>query len=128
MRLFVFAFTIALAVCARADEPAARPLPPAKLVQQLGHDDYTVRDAATKQLLAAGLEAAEAVRAGLKHADPEIRQRCELILRTLQVAEEEVRRQAILARLTQEVADIRAGKTGDKASLAAEWQRFASLA
>jgi hypothetical protein len=52
---------------------AGAPLTPAELVRQLGDDSFEVRRAAGEKLLALGARAEGAVRAGLKHADPEMR-------------------------------------------------------
>jgi RNA polymerase sigma factor (sigma-70 family) len=52
----------------------------AKLVEQLGSDEFAVREAAHKELRKLGLKAEAALRAGLKSEDPEVRARCAKIL------------------------------------------------
>jgi hypothetical protein len=53
----------------------------AQLIEQLGHEDYTQRDAASKALLALGAQALPALKKAKDHEDPEVRRRVgELIL------------------------------------------------
>ena len=50
------------------------------LVEQLGSDDFTLRENASEKLAAVGLPAKSALLAGLKHSDPEVKRRCRLLL------------------------------------------------
>ena len=50
------------------------------LVEQLGHGEFTQREAATQRLLEIGLPAAAALERGQDHADREIRYRCARVL------------------------------------------------
>jgi len=50
------------------------------LVQKLGDDSFEARQRASQDLAALGLKARDALHAGLKHADPEVRRRCRWIL------------------------------------------------
>lgn len=50
------------------------------LVQDLGDEQFSIRERATSQLIEMGLPATEALEAGRHHADREIRYRCERIL------------------------------------------------
>lgn len=64
-------------------KPAVPPLDPAaieKAIADLGHDDYAVREAASKRLWLAGSAAQEALRKAVTSPDAEIRQRAKTIL------------------------------------------------
>lgn len=63
----------------KKEEPKPDPAA-AKLVKQLGSDDFAEREAAEKQLKELGPKADAALKAGLKSEDPEIRARCAKIL------------------------------------------------
>ncbi len=54
-----------------------------RLVEQLGHDEYEMRQAAQKRLVDIGPPAEEAVRKALEHPDPEIRRRADIILKQI---------------------------------------------
>jgi hypothetical protein len=65
---------LGLAAGARPDDVA--PPPPVEgLIEQLGHRDFRLRDAAAKALAARGPDALPALRQALGHPDPEVRQR-----------------------------------------------------
>src|SRR5262245_51218218 len=75
----------------RADEPEPRPMAKQKvdeklqekikeLVAQLGHDDFSVREEATKKLAEIGRPAVPAVREAAKSNDAEVRMRARRIL------------------------------------------------
>ena len=53
----------------------------AKLIEQLGHDEYALREKASKLLASYGISSKDALLRGLKHSDAEIRRRCRLLLR-----------------------------------------------
>jgi HEAT repeat protein len=57
-----------------------KPDPAVALVEQLGSTSFREREAAHKALLALGLKAEYALRAGLKSEDPELRSRCAEVL------------------------------------------------
>ncbi|GIW92745.1 MAG: hypothetical protein KatS3mg110_0786 [Pirellulaceae bacterium] len=63
-----------------ADEPAD----PAALVRMLADPEFTVREQASQALVGLGREALEAVVAGTRHPDREIRYRCRRILSLIQ--------------------------------------------
>jgi len=69
--------TVGLALALTAATHAADPAPPTpeQLIEQLGHRDFKVREAAGKALATRGAEALAAMRKALGHPDPEIRQR-----------------------------------------------------
>ena len=78
-----------LAAALRADAPQAEPpADPAveKLVEQLGDDDYRVRDEASRALKAAGPRVLAALRKALTHPDPEVRRRANELLPALETA------------------------------------------
>jgi RNA polymerase sigma factor (sigma-70 family) len=60
--------------------PAAKDNPAAKLVEQLGSQEFADREAAQKALRELGVKANPALRAGLKSENPEVRNRSEKIL------------------------------------------------
>jgi hypothetical protein len=68
--------------------PEKAALDPAveKLVNDLGHTDYHLRDEAARALEALGAKALPALRAAAKHADPEVRRRAEDMIPALQAA------------------------------------------
>lgn len=89
----------------------------AELVQQLGSNDFKVREEATQQLLKIGLPARQALLEGTKDADLEIRRRCrELIPAIL-----EEHRQAKLAAF---IAD----KDGKQKYDLPGWERYRRIA
>ena len=65
-----------------ADEAAPAPSP-GDLVRQLGDEVFAVRKRAEATLRAVGLPAREALRAGLKDDDPEVRRACRRVLATV---------------------------------------------
>src|SRR5262249_48830450 len=69
--------TIGLALGLTAAVRPAAPAPPSseQLIEQLGHRDFKVREAAGKALAVRGAEAIAAMRKALGHPDPEVRQR-----------------------------------------------------
>jgi tetratricopeptide (TPR) repeat protein len=75
--------TIAQETPAGSQQRAARVLSAAEIEQaiaELGHDEYPVREAASKRLWEAGLVAEPALRKALARPDAEIRQRAKVIL------------------------------------------------
>lgn len=83
-----------LLVCGAAS--AAEP-EGANLVRQLGDDSYQVRQQAAKQLADLELKAQDALQAGLKDSDPQIRRQCRWILSDVMEGEFQQRVQAFLA-------------------------------
>jgi hypothetical protein len=72
-----------------ASAPAVAPPPkadPAALVRQLGSERYAARAEAERRLLALGERSIQAVEAGRRHADLEVRRRCQALLTRLRVA------------------------------------------
>jgi len=69
----------------------------AALVQQLGDDSYPVRVRAAQQLAELGLKASEALTAGLKHVDPQVRRHCRWILADVMEADFQQRLKAFQA-------------------------------
>ncbi len=64
---------------------AAPPLDdPSVLVQQLGHEDFAVRERAMTALVQLGAKAVPAVSLGARHPDREIRYRCQRVLLLIQ--------------------------------------------
>jgi len=55
-----------------------------KLVEQLGHDRYRIREAATKELLALGKRAVPALRKALRSTDADVRLRAQVILNEIE--------------------------------------------
>jgi hypothetical protein len=84
---------------ARADNPPAQPhLPaPAELVRRLGDESYPVREQASKELLRLGLAARDALLAGARDPDAEIRRRCRDLLPTILEADRSARLEAFIA-------------------------------
>ena len=87
----------------RADAPPAEPpADPAvqKLIEQLGDDDFHVREEASRQLKAVGIPALPALRKALAHPNAEVRRRAGELLPALETA-------AVLApkRITFKTAD-----------------------
>jgi hypothetical protein len=76
--------------------PAAERARAVALVKQLGDDSFDVRQKAGERLLEMGSAAEEALRGGLSHTDPEIRERCRRLLAQGQVARRENRIKAFL--------------------------------
>src|SRR5690348_10910990 len=78
LRGFLLLAGVLLTMPARAAETVTRPQPGdiAELVRQLGADDFNVREEASRRLLKIGLPAREALLAGTKNRDLEIRRRC----------------------------------------------------
>jgi hypothetical protein len=66
---------LALALTAAADPADTAPPSAEQLIEQLGHRDFKVREAAGKALAARGADAIAAMRKALGHPDPEVRQR-----------------------------------------------------
>lgn len=69
----------------------------AKLVDQLGDEQYSVREQASEKLTRMGLPSLKAIARGSKHVDREIRYRCERILVLVQQLEFEKRLEAFLS-------------------------------
>ncbi|MGH7168653.1 MAG: hypothetical protein ACRELG_00045 [Gemmataceae bacterium] len=92
---FLLLAAVVLTTSARAAETATRADSGdiAELIRQLGADEFNVREEASRQLLIIGLSAREALLAGAKNPDLEIRRRC----RELMPAILEAHRQAKLA-------------------------------
>jgi|GEM_PF-3477493 len=89
--------------------------PAAKLVKQLGSEDYGTREAVAKELHRLGSKAEPALRAGLKSDDPEIRTRCA----------------AILGKIRKNALDDFANKFDPKSEKLPDhpiWKRFKALA
>src|SRR5262245_23693435 len=102
---------------ALAEAPAAGPPPPkadpSALVRQLGSEKYAVRAEAERRLLALGGPALDAVEAGRRHADLEVRRRCQVLLTKLRVD--------LCARC---VAALRAGRADHQAPLWGHYRRM----
>jgi hypothetical protein len=88
----------ALAVTSRADEPrpASSAAEIARFIAQLGDDSYQAREAASEQLIEAGLAARPAVQKALDDPDPEVRLRSRRILGEIELREEQRIVQAFL--------------------------------
>lgn len=97
MRTFVWIVVLALALPLGAsvlradDEPAAPAVSPemqariAKLIEQLGADDFRAREAASRELEGLGAEAKEALAKAVRTSEsPEVRWRAEQLLRRLE--------------------------------------------
>src|SRR5262245_16984078 len=70
-----------------AEGPAPRPAPVEQLIQQLGHRDFPVREAAWEKIRALGVEALPALRqARQNQTDPEILRRLEELIPLLERA------------------------------------------
>jgi hypothetical protein len=64
---------------------AAKPaLPIERLIEQLGHRDYRIREEANRALVARGQEALPALRKARNHKDPEVRRRVEALIGPLE--------------------------------------------
>lgn len=92
LRWWVIAAAACLAVCwpacpAGAEEgrPEATPDEIARLIAELGHDDYFVRERAQDDLRQIGLEAFDALAAAENHDDVEIAARAKYLVRLLRV-------------------------------------------
>ena len=90
VRLAAFLYIGMVAALAFAADDAA-------LVRQLGDPSYAARREATQQLLTAGPAAEAALRAGLKHSDPEIRRRCRWLLEEVASIDFARRRETFIA-------------------------------
>ena len=91
--------------------PAADPPPPAeKLVEQLGHPAFPVRERATKALRERGPEALPALRKAMESKDEEVRKRAESLIPGLEIEEALMPRRVTLkstdATLTAILGDI----------------------
>ncbi|HVS34583.1 MAG TPA: HEAT repeat domain-containing protein, partial [Gemmataceae bacterium] len=78
-----------LAAAIRADAPPAEPpIDPAvaKLVEQLGDNDFRVREEASRRLKAIGLPALPALRKALTCPDAEVRRRANELVPALETA------------------------------------------
>lgn len=85
----MFALLLGAAAPARLsadDEQAAGPTP-AELVAKLAHPEYLIREEASRRLGQLGMEAREALQAGSRSPDREVRYRCLRILRTVEQAD-----------------------------------------
>jgi hypothetical protein len=69
----------------------------ATLVERLGDPSYEVRQGATEELAKLGSAALDALRDGLRHADPEVRRRCRWLLADALEADHQRRIDAFLA-------------------------------
>jgi len=81
---------------ATAAESAALMADALKLVDQLGDEQFSVREQATEKLLRLGLPSLKAIEQGSRHVDREIRYRCERILILVRQLEFEKRLDAFL--------------------------------
>lgn len=86
---------------------------PDMLVRQLGSENYAIRSAAERRLLALGAAAVPAVEAGRRHDDLEVRRRCQEVLRRL--------RAAVCA---ERVKALRAGRAESDAPLWGHYRRM----
>ncbi|NQT40595.1 MAG: PQQ-binding-like beta-propeller repeat protein, partial [Planctomycetes bacterium] len=80
-----------------AETPKLSPAEITALVQRLGDDAHTERHEAADRLTALGVDAQDALMAGLDHEDPEVRRRCRWILGDVLQADFERRLAAFLA-------------------------------
>ena len=93
LRVLISCMSLLLACgVVRAAEPEG-----ANLVRQLGDDSYQARQQAVQQLSELGLKAQDALQAGLKDADPQVRRQCRWILSEVLEGEFQQRVQAFLA-------------------------------
>src|SRR5438132_10344344 len=69
----ILALALGLVMAAHAAD--ATPPSSEELIEQLGHRDFRIREAAGKALAARGADALAAMRKALAHPDPEVRQR-----------------------------------------------------
>lgn len=74
MRIPLFILTVVVAASLQAGEPAP------DLIARLGHTDWQVREAATRELEGLGESAREALQGAVENQDPEIRFRAQLLL------------------------------------------------
>ncbi|MCS7305768.1 MAG: PQQ-binding-like beta-propeller repeat protein [Thermoguttaceae bacterium] len=88
----------------------------AQWIEQLGHDSYQVREKASAELARAGLAAADALKAALRHPDLEVRRRARWIL--AQVLETDHR---------QRVEQFLADPTGSPEHPLPLWKRYREL-
>jgi RNA polymerase sigma factor (sigma-70 family) len=79
-------------------EPKPNPIP-AKLVEQLGSEDFAERESAQKQLKELGPKARAALEVGLKSENPEVVKRCHELLEQLARAEFDTKHWARFARV-----------------------------
>ena len=86
-----------LLLCVPAAPAMAAEPEGANLVRQLGDDSYQVRQQAVQQLSDLGLKAQDALMAGLKDSDPQVRRQCRWILSDVMEGEFQQRVQAFLA-------------------------------
>lgn len=84
----------AVAVAPAADD--AQVAEAAKLVEQLGDEQFSVREQATERLMRMGLPSLKAIEQGSRHVDREIRFRCERILILVRQLEFEKKLEAFL--------------------------------
>ena len=89
-------FAIALSTCALSVglASAAEPQPtdePTILTARLGSDEFTVREAAARQLERLGSTALPALRAACKSADPEVRRRADALVERIERTSESAR-------------------------------------
>jgi tetratricopeptide (TPR) repeat protein len=86
-----------------AKEPASdRVAAIAKLIAQLGHDDYATRQRAQEELMEIGAEAFDALAESQNHDDPEIAARSRYLLRSIRV---ELAREGDGAGIRQQLKD-----------------------
>src|SRR6478736_5712865 len=87
-------FSIAIAIATFSVRAIDNPQPEAnaadidriaKLINQLGADDFGAREKAQSELAQAGLEAYDALHAAQSHADPEIALRARYLVRSMSV-------------------------------------------
>jgi hypothetical protein len=81
LRLFIFTAALLLPFAAVAQQPPPKPAEIAKLVEQLGSEDFAEREAAAKRLEELGTAAIEELRAGLKSENAETVRRASDLLR-----------------------------------------------
>ncbi len=82
---------------APAAGPCVSPAQIAQWIEQLGHESYQVREQASAELARAGLAAADALKAALRHPDLEIRRRARWILAQVLEADHRQRLEKFLA-------------------------------
>ena len=115
IRLLLVVLTIGLVV--PLDAEAQTSPTPVELVRQLGDPSFSVREQATKRLLAIGRAAVPALEAGSKSSDPETVDRCERILLKARRTDREIL-----------LDNFAADPKGEKKIALAGWERFRKLA
>jgi hypothetical protein len=114
--LALFATSASAADPRPGDEGTSEYEAASKLVRNLGHSQYVVREAAAKKLVEMGNAAVPALRAGTASADEEVRSRCVALIPQARAAERKLRTDAY-------VADTDGRRTHDL-PLVAEWEEL----